>query len=1144
MLIGRTILFSLLILTRLPAQTCSYAITPTSTLAPAAGGLVVAQILTTSGCTWSVAGLPAWIAVIGAASGTGSGLVALSVQPNSGSARSATVQVGGQNWTISQSAGAATQCSYSIAPPSRSIAAEGGRFGITITTGAGCSWSASKDAAWVTLSVSSGLGSATIEYSAAANTAATERRAAISVQGQTHTVVQAAVVANQPQLTDYAAVADFGTEVAPGSLVFLTGRNLPAEEISVSKPPIPTTLAGLSVEMTDAARTVKLPVYYVSPGILTVQLPYRITSPSVQVVAKTSTGSSAALSIPVSRRAPRLYGDSGVAVAYHADGSPVTDESPAKAGERISFDADGLGEVVPLIEPGTAPSGNRVNAAVTSTLGGRPAVVESAGLLDGYPGFYAIDIMVPSGLAAGKHEVLIQCEGASSQRGVVIPIASDWITLTEAAVPAAGGVVTAAGVEITVPAGSASTLALTRFEGATDSDDQRVSPVYSVSGITGPVTITMEKTAAGDSSTPVLVAIRDTESKQWGTQFVTATESGGKITFTLPGSDAAKSTRAATAPLPARTLLYYAVQGYSSANSRNGNFVVFYDKTFNFNWARGLANALEDARDLFQNHVRLDIQRRTRWPILVFVYKFKWYCGQNTNAEGEEGEPGSDKQGQQINMNSAYIRSDTEAERAKTIVAHELMHLFQNLYDPRPGTEIGPNAWLWMEEAMSTWTERAYNLMETSGKTADRKFIPPRVQDGGLWFFVRNGLSMDTGAPSAVGEHGYGAALFLEYLIAKMGGAPYLTALLEQMAVASNIGGSPKPQYTPLEAMKRTTPDVFASYWIEFSQKFMKGEIYDGVQFPSPVDFLTTRPPGNSPPPDYVFAGATAAATSFSREYPDLSAQIYRIRFTGADWTATSRVPIVVTPADPNVRIIVYANRGSTWRMLHDFAANAATQYITAIDVLAARQEDLFIMVSNANSNASGTGRMNITLRLGQESQWGLLSMAKPRFACVATSPEQQPIQRICPDELPRITITSKDLTLQWTGSRFTGKANLTGTNPDDSGTRTASGNYDAVAGTITDFQFTETIHSRNQARPNQIIDWTFSIKIPRLERAGTAAGIHSVPADAVASAIRSITFNMTETHAGFRDSTVTTQAAPGQPVVSQGINVLLMPPE
>ena len=61
-------------------------------------------------------------------------------------------------------------CTYSISPTNASFSASGGTGSVSVTTQAGCPWTASSGAAWMTItSGSSGSGNGTVNYSIASN---------------------------------------------------------------------------------------------------------------------------------------------------------------------------------------------------------------------------------------------------------------------------------------------------------------------------------------------------------------------------------------------------------------------------------------------------------------------------------------------------------------------------------------------------------------------------------------------------------------------------------------------------------------------------------------------------------------------------------------------------------------------------------------------------------------------------------------------------------------------------------------------------------------------------------------------------------------------------------------------------------------
>jgi Zn-dependent metalloprotease len=83
-------------------------------------------------------------------------------------------------------------CSFSINPTSSSFAAAGGSASVTVSTTAGCNWTAVSNDSFITItSGASGSGSGTVNYSVAANTSSLSRNGSMTIAGLTHSVSQA-----------------------------------------------------------------------------------------------------------------------------------------------------------------------------------------------------------------------------------------------------------------------------------------------------------------------------------------------------------------------------------------------------------------------------------------------------------------------------------------------------------------------------------------------------------------------------------------------------------------------------------------------------------------------------------------------------------------------------------------------------------------------------------------------------------------------------------------------------------------------------------------------------------------------------------------------------------------------------------------
>jgi hypothetical protein len=195
---------------------CTYTV-GTSSVSVAAGastGNSVA-VTTTAGCAWTATTATSWITLT-TATGTGSGALVFSAAANPNTAsRTGTITVAGQTITVTQ---AAASCSYTLSPGSASVPAdqtEGNQ--VLLETQAGCAWTASTSASWITLNSTSGSGPATIVYNVSANTGTSERTDTVTVAGQAFTVTQAAPPCDcslSTAMVSVAASASSGNSVA------------------------------------------------------------------------------------------------------------------------------------------------------------------------------------------------------------------------------------------------------------------------------------------------------------------------------------------------------------------------------------------------------------------------------------------------------------------------------------------------------------------------------------------------------------------------------------------------------------------------------------------------------------------------------------------------------------------------------------------------------------------------------------------------------------------------------------------------------------------------------------------------------------------------------------------------------------------
>lgn len=171
---------------------CTYSISPTSVSPTAAGSTGSVTVTAPAGCSWSAASNDLWISITGGASGSGNGTMNYSVSSNpDGIARTGTMTIQGQTFTVNQ--GAAT-CSYLLSATTATFISAGGSGSVDVTSPTGCGWTATSNAAWISITGgASSSGNGTANYTVAANTAGTSRTGTVTIAGQTYTVTQAGV---------------------------------------------------------------------------------------------------------------------------------------------------------------------------------------------------------------------------------------------------------------------------------------------------------------------------------------------------------------------------------------------------------------------------------------------------------------------------------------------------------------------------------------------------------------------------------------------------------------------------------------------------------------------------------------------------------------------------------------------------------------------------------------------------------------------------------------------------------------------------------------------------------------------------------------------------------------------------------------
>jgi uncharacterized membrane protein len=191
---------------------CTYAISPTSAAPPGTAASYTVSVTAAAGCSWTAASNSNWITISSGGSGSGSGTVNYSVAANAAaSSRSGSIAIAGLTLTVTQAAAA-----FSLNALNANYSAAAAAGSVTVTPASSPAyWTAVSNAAWIAIT-SGGANTAagTVNYSVAANTAATARNGTMTIAGLTFTVTQAA------------AAPGFTLNATPSSLTIAAGSSV------------------------------------------------------------------------------------------------------------------------------------------------------------------------------------------------------------------------------------------------------------------------------------------------------------------------------------------------------------------------------------------------------------------------------------------------------------------------------------------------------------------------------------------------------------------------------------------------------------------------------------------------------------------------------------------------------------------------------------------------------------------------------------------------------------------------------------------------------------------------------------------------------------------------------------------------------
>jgi uncharacterized protein (TIGR03437 family) len=220
-----------------------------------------------------------------------------------------------------------------------------------------------------------------------------------------------------------------GSQLAPRSIVTVYGANLAGKTVVADvAPPLPVTLAGVTVTLSSGNSGSLAPLFYVSPTQISFQAPL-LNGAGTQTLTITQGTQSVAVPVQIVNYAPAIFttngsgsGQAAVLIANTATvAAPVgafADSRPARIGEYISIFCTGLGDVTNRPALGAPSPTNPLANTLTKptvTVGGVAAAVQFSGLTPGAVGLYQVNVQVPATAPTGAQvPVAIAIGGVTS----------------------------------------------------------------------------------------------------------------------------------------------------------------------------------------------------------------------------------------------------------------------------------------------------------------------------------------------------------------------------------------------------------------------------------------------------------------------------------------------------------------------------------------------------------------------------------------------------------------------------------------------------------------------------------------------------------------------------------------------------------
>jgi len=510
-----------------------------------------------------------------------------------------------------------------------------------------------------------------------------------------------------------------------------------------------------------------------------------------------------------------------------------------------------------------------------------------------------------------------------------------FVELAIETIGTAGGEIAIDSVRVTIPEGAFSvnqelTIAVNKRD--TTLKAYSTGSMYSISGLPDQlaeplvISIPYSGSLSGDS----LVAIgqlgwsTSLDTTRWAFHMVPAELASGLVSFSYP--DTGK-----LADWSGGEIKFRMVNHYSSHASADGHFLLHYPESL---FAQGLklGTYLELIYDSC-GQMGFDLDQRS-WPLHVTVMDSK-STGYYTQYFNEGVDPTNEALRQAISLGKLSVGEQllNNDPQLMLMLAHEFMHLVQNLYEFSAPWFEPRQAWL--QEALAVWFEHKFS--------SNRPYVSHYMTGWESAVFA--------GLQGNEHQHGYGVPYIFNELVDQQGEEVVLSVF-----ESIQSGSLPDLTIDTVDAILTQIEEGVDFFWFELLRDFVIGKYYSGsISLPllnDPANYLRTL----SVSPSFV-------RQTMAFQYPDLSGNIFRIVISDSEWSAKMKLKIALDPV-PACGLVVFKYKAEEEISTVNERYPGEESVLSVGDLQQIRSDgyDLIVLVTNGRHLPDYTGQQALEL--------------------------------------------------------------------------------------------------------------------------------------------------------------------------------------